>query len=294
MLPSLLGAFGAALCYGVGSLLEAIAARSSPASETLDPRLFLRLVRSWRYLLGAGLDVVGFVLAVAAVRSLPLFVVQSIVASSLAVTAVLGAYFLQMRLGRSDKVALGLVVGGLVLVGLSAAPDRTVEASDVEQWGVLAVSILLVVAAGMLGRLPAAAGAAALGAVAGLAFGATAVAARMIPESLSIADLLSEPGGVLASPATYALVVAAPLALLSYSTALQRGSITQATAPLVVCETVGPALVGIGLLGDQARHGWEWVAVLGFVVSVGGAVGLSRREAGTEAPPPVTVGSQRG
>ena len=39
--------------------------------------------------------------------------------------------------------------------------------------------------------------------------------------------------------------------MLTYSIALQRGTVTQATAPLVVGETVAPALVGLLLLGDQ-------------------------------------------
>jgi uncharacterized membrane protein len=81
---------------------------------------------------------------------------------------------------------------------------------------------------------------------------------------------------VMESPATYALVVAGVLALVAYSTALQRGSVVQATAPLVVSETVAPALVGIALLGDDTRPGWAAVAVLGFALAVAGAVSLSR------------------
>ena len=66
---------------------------------------------------------------------------------------------------------------------------------------------------------------------------------------------------LLTSPATYALVVAGVVAMLTYSIALQRGTVTQATAPLVVGETVAPALVGLLLLGDHARPGWGWVAL---------------------------------
>ena len=60
-------------------------------------------------------------------RTLPLFVVQSVVASFLAVTAVLGAIFLKMPLTRRDRIGLGVVVLGLVLVGASAAEDRAVS-----------------------------------------------------------------------------------------------------------------------------------------------------------------------
>ena len=276
MLLGLLGAFGAALCYGIGSVLQALAARDTATADGLDPRLLLRLAKSWRYVVGVGLDALGFVLSIAAVRTLPLFVVQSIVASFLAITAVVGAFVLHMPLRRSDKVGLVVVIGGLVLVGLSAAEDRAVDVSSAERWGVLVVTLALAALAVPLARLNGSAGAAALGAVAGLAFGATAVAARMLPGSLAPDKILGQLGELLTSPATYALAIAGALALLTYSTALQRGTVTQATAPLVVGETVAPALVGLLLLGDQPREGWGWVATLGFVLAVAGAVSLSR------------------
>ncbi|MBM6405430.1 hypothetical protein JQN72_14385 [Phycicoccus sp. CSK15P-2] len=276
MLPGLVGAFGAAVAYGLGSVLQAVAARSTPTVDGLDPRLMLRLAASWRYLLGVGLDVVGFVLSIAAVRTLPLFVVQAVVASFLAITAVVGAVVLKMRLRRSDRVGLVVVVAGLVLVGLSAAEDRAVDVVRAEEWGVLVATVVLALVAVPLARLSGAAGAAALGAVAGLAFGLTSVAARMLPGSLAPDALLGSLEVLLESPATYALGLAGALALLTYSTALQRGTVTQATAPLVVGETVLPAVVGLVLLGDRPREGWGWVAVAGFVLAVAGAVSLSR------------------
>ena len=75
------------------------------------------------------------------------------------------------------------------------------------------------------------------------------------------------------------------VALLSYSTALQRGTVTQATAPLVVGETIAPALVGVVMLGDVPRAGWEWVAVVGFGLAVGGALALAGHGDVAEAGP---------
>lgn len=275
MVLGLCGAFAAALCYGTGSVLQAIAARDADSVEGLDARLLLTLLRSWRYILGVGLDGLGFVLSLAAVRTLPLFVVQSIVASFLAITAVLGVVVLGMRLSRVDKVALVVVLAGLVLVALSAAEDRTVEVSSVEEWGVLMAAAALAVVAVPLARVPGPAGAAALGGVAGLAFGATAVAARILPSSLSFDRPVASLEEVARHPATYALALGGIVALLAYSTALQRGSVTQATAPLVVGETVAPALVGLLLLGDEPRPGWGWVAAVGFGLAVVGALALS-------------------
>ncbi|MFG1813489.1 hypothetical protein ACGFIF_06980 [Kribbella sp. NPDC049174] len=276
MVAGLLGAFAAAVCYGVASILQAVAARRIHSAEGLDPRLLIRLFRSWPYLLGIGLDGFAFLLSIAALRSLPLFVVQSIVASFLAITAVLGAIFLHMPLRRSDWIALLVVIAGLVLVGLSAAEDRTVSVSDAESWGVLAAAVALGVLAVPVGRINGAPGAAALGAIAGLAFGTVAVAARVLPGSVRLDTLFSELGTLLTDPSTYALILAGGVALLTYSTALQRGSVTQATAPLVIGETVAPALVGVLMLGDRPRPGWGWVAALGFFLAVAGALSLSR------------------
>jgi drug/metabolite transporter (DMT)-like permease len=276
MVAGLLGAFAAAVCYGVASILQAVAARRTQSAEGLDPRLLIRLFGSWPYLLGIGLDGFAFLLSIAALRSLPLFVVQSIVASFLAVTAVLGAIFLRMPLRQSDWIALLVVIAGLVLVGLSAAEDRAVSASEAERWGVLVAAVALGVLAVPLGRIRGARGAAALGAVAGLAFGAVAVAARVLPSSVHLDTLFSDLGTLLTDPSTYALIIAGGVALLTYSTALQRGSVTQATAPLVIGETVAPALVGLLMLGDRPRPGWGWIAALGFVLAVAGALALSR------------------
>ncbi len=90
----------------------------------------------------------------------------------------------------------------------------------------------------------------------------------MLPDDLSVETLLR-------SPATWALGLAGVVAVLTYSIALQRGSVMQATAPVVVGETVGPALVGVLLLGDQPRPGWGWVGAVGFALAVAGAVGLA-------------------
>lgn len=269
MVVGLLGAFGASLCYGVASILQAVAARRAETVDGLDPRLVLRLARSWQYVLGLALDGVAFLLTIAALRTLPLFAVQSIVASFLAVTAVLGALVLHLRLTRSDRVAVGVVVTGLALVGASAAAERPVAPTSAELWATLVAAAVLAVLAIPLGRLTGTVGAAWLGTIAGLGFGVVAIAARMLPERLTV-------GGLLTSPATWALVVAGGVALLGYATALQRGSVTVATAPLVIAETVLPAAIGVWLLGDTTRPGWGGFAVVGVVLSVAGAVALAR------------------
>lgn len=279
----LLAAFGAALCYGVGSVLQAVAARRAPAADGLDPRFLATLLRSGTYLAGVGLDALGFVASLLAVRTLPLFVVEAVTASFLAVTAVLGALLLRMPLTRADALGLVTVVVGLVLVALAAADGPPAATGRAFGFGLLVAVCLVGAAAVPAARVTGARGAAALGLLAGLAGGATAVAARVLPAVRVTAPVRELPatlrhaaGVLLAQPATYALALAGVLTLVAYSTALQRGTVTQATAPLVVGETVAPALVGVWLLGDHPRAGLGGLAVLGFVLAVVGALALAR------------------
>ena len=144
---------------------------------------------------------------------------------------------------------------------MSAAEDAVVAVPTAVSWGVLIAAVVLAAAAFPLARLSGAAGAATLGAVAGLGFGVVAVAARILPSPMTLSGLLTE-------PASYGLLVAGGVALLTYSTALQRGSVTLATAPLVVLETVAPAAVGSccwetrpGPAGDRSPRPascWRW------------------------------------
>jgi drug/metabolite transporter (DMT)-like permease len=266
---------GAALCYGVASILQAVAAREAPASVALDPALLVRLAGSAWYVVGVGIDGAGFFLTLVATRSLPLFVVQSVVAGFLAVTAILGAIFLGMPLNARDRFALTLVLGGLVLVGLSATTGHPPRVSTGVQWALLGAAGLLVGVGGLVGRMSGPRGAFALGGLAGLAFGATSVGARMLHPGPSWSVPAAWAVRIALQPAAWGIVVAGGLGMLLYATALQRGSVTQATAPLVVGEMVVPALVGLWLLGDAARPGWNWVAGTGFVLSLAGAIGLA-------------------
>ncbi len=118
------------------------------------------------------------------------------------------------------------------------------------------------------GRLPERGRGLVLGLAAGFGFGVVEVAVRLI-DSVAVSELV-------VNPATYALLLGGGAAFLALTSALQRGSVTTATAAMVIGETIGPALVGVVWLGDRTREGLAWLAVLGFVVAVAGALALAR------------------
>ena len=269
MLLGLLAAIGAALAYGVASALQGVAAaRSADGDNAVDPRAVMRLLRQWPFLAGTVLDLAGFLLALVALRSLALFVVQSAVAANLAVTAVVAAAFMGHRLSRREWGAVGAATLGLVLVALAAGHEGAARNGDAVGWALLVSAAALAVAGVTVDRFVDDAGAGVLGAIAGLGFGVVALAGRVLP-GFGFGQLLR-------SPALWALALAGAAAFTVWASALQRGSITTATAAMVVGETLLPALVGVVFLGDTGRHGWAPVGAIGFVVAVGGALALSR------------------
>jgi drug/metabolite transporter (DMT)-like permease len=273
-------ALGAAVCFGTATVLQAMAARAAGADEGGGGQagLLLRAVRQWRYLAGLALDGVGFLLQVAALRSIPIYAVGAALASSLAVTAVVAAWLLRVRLSRNEWGAVGVVCAGLAMLGLASGTEGDRGGSDALKWAMLGAA-LGVLALGLAGgRLPERRRALVLGLGAGLGFGVVEVAVRLI-DSLALSDLV-------ANPAAYALLAGGGAAFLALTSALQRGSVTTATAAMVIGETIGPALVGVVCLGDRTREGLAWLAVLGFFVAVGGALALARfGEAPAEATP---------
>ncbi|SEE33617.1 hypothetical protein SAMN05216489_06247 [Streptomyces sp. 3213] len=261
-------ALGAAICFGTATVLQAVATRAATTGGGGDAALLLRALRQWRYMAGLGLDGLGFVFQIAALRSLPIYAVGAALASSLAVTAVVAARLLKVRLSGVEWAAVGVVCAGLAMLGLASGAEGDRAGSMALKWAMLGTAGAVLALGLVGGRLPERGRALTLGLGAGFGFGVVEVAVRLI-DSL-------KPSTLVGNPATYALLVGGGAAFLLLTTALQRGSVTTATAGLVIGETIGPAAVGVVWLGDRTREGLEWLAVLGFAVAVVGALALAR------------------
>jgi drug/metabolite transporter (DMT)-like permease len=270
----LLAVLGSAVCYGVASVLQAIGTRRTPdPGRAVGPRLLVRALRQGPFAGGIALDVAGWVLQVIALRSLPLFVVQAGQASNLAVTAVVAVPVLAARPTGRQWWAIAAVCAGLALLVSSAGKENPVPPGSWFGYGLL-ISVLALSAVGLVvGRTRSPARPAILGSVAGLGFGITALAARGLT-NLSPAHLPRD-------PAAWAMAVGGVIGFLFFTAGLSSGSVTVVSAALVVAETVVPAIVGVLVLGDHARHGFVPVAVVGFALAVFGALAL----AGSEEPP---------
>ena len=270
MVVGLACALFAALAYGSASVLQGVAARRAESRAGLDPRLLVRLARSVPYLSGLSLDLAGFLASLVALRTLPLFLVQSAIASSVGVTAVLSAV-MGVRL-RGREIASLLVLGaGLLLLVTSAQSEQGRPLALAARWVLLASVVALGGAGALAARRPGGSSAPILAALAGLAFTGVAVSARSLTLRTPLWHSLADPG-------LWAILAHGALGMLLLTTALQRGSVTRAVAVTLAVETVVPAAIGLAFLGDTTRPGYGPIAAVGFILIVAGTLTLAMHE----------------
>jgi hypothetical protein len=255
--------------YGVANLLQSMAAARTTVHHTFDPQLLVRLAGHRAYLLGIGCQVLGFVLAFVARRDLPLFLVQASVAAGLGVTALLGVLVLKWTLPVAEVALLTLLLAGITALVLAAQPAHSRQLPTSAVAG-LAVAVAVIALLGFFAvRLHGALGSVALGSLAGVAFSAAAIAARPLANEHSF-------GAICANPLLYVLVAHSVVGQLLLGLAMQRGSTTAAVAAMDAAGAVPAAIVGLLLLGDRVHPGKEWLAALGFVVTLGTVIALAR------------------
>lgn len=267
MVLSMACALFAALGYGSASVLQSVAARREAPGSGLDPRLLVRLARSAPYVGGLSLDLAAFLASLVALRTLPLFLVQSAVAASVGVTAII-AGALGARLRRREITSLLVLGAGLILLASSAMPEPGTPLTPGVRWGLLATAIILGGAGALVARGNRRSSAHALAVLGGLAFTVVAVTAR----SLTVPSPLWH---VLADPGLWAILALGVLGMLLFTTALQRGSVTSATALTFAVETIVPAGIGLAFLGDTTRPGFAVVAAVGFILTIAGTLALA-------------------
>ena len=262
-------AFVACLGYGVSSVLQSIGARRVDDDAGLSGLALI--VRQVPYLLGLGLDALAFVATVVALQQLPLFLVQSIVAASVGITAVI-ASLRGAKLAGRDWAALGVLGLGLILLSVTAMPAAAARISLIADWVIL-VAVVVPLVVGLIGiRLRGHRSAVTLSVAAGLGFTGVAVASRGISADWGGADWYA----VLVDPLLYAIVVHGVVAICFFTLALQRGAVTTVSAITFVIEVVVPSVVGVSLFGDVIDSRLAFLAAAGFLLAIAGTVSLSR------------------
>jgi drug/metabolite transporter (DMT)-like permease len=257
MVIGLGAALFAAVLFGVAGVVQAIAARRYGLFS------WMMVGVGVIYLLGWGLHLV-------AIAYVPLYVAQVGIALSLVVTAILAATVVGEPLALRHWLAIATMVVGLVLVVLAAGPVGSTHFAT-ERTVMLYLGSAVTLVLGLLAaRWDSPASGVTLGALAGIAYGGSPISTR-----------------ALVDPHFNAETILPALTVVSYgllgfwltSLALRRAAVTAVNAPLILLETLIPAVIGIAVFDDQVREGWWAVAIFGFALSTVGAIVLCGAEA---------------
>jgi len=254
----LLAGLAAAACFGLAAVVQARAVRSLPervaglggfVRAALGSPLLMAVVAAY---------LAGFLLHAVSIWLLPLYLAQASIAMSLPITAI-GVGLVGERVAGRQWLALVTVVVGLWLLALSAGDPGEVTVSAPFVAG------LVLGAAAIAGLTAAVEAPVLLGSLSGMAYAGSAIAVRAVGWPL-------EPLSVIAAATVSAYGL---LGFWTYSTALDRGQVSAVTAPLIVGQTAGPAIVGVAFLGDGIRPGWWPALLLGLVLAMVGAALVS-------------------
>jgi drug/metabolite transporter (DMT)-like permease len=273
---SLLFAVLATVLNSIAGLMQSNATRHVTRHRSLA-------TQPW-YIAGLVVDGCGWACTVLAVRHLPVFVVQAVQGGAIALTAIGARIVWGSTLRRIDRFAIGACLTGLVLVSASAGAERPATSTWtstlvlVPAWAALVVALVALRSSGRAWPF---------GMIAGLEFGATALAVRAVdlPAGRSLVPTL------LVQPATYLVLAFWIVGLIAYSRALELTGLAQVTAVMLVTEVVVPGLLGIALLGDSVRAGWWWPMLAGLGIAVVGIATLAGSPA--QQPPPRMIHYRR-
>ena len=258
----IIASISAASLYGLGAVLQSLAARRSSPMEGLAT-----IIRQAPYLAGLVCDLVGWLLTIYAVNHLPLFAVHTTLAGSVVVTAVLAWLLLHTPLRGIDAIAIGAILAGVVLVGSAAAPPADTNGGTKAR----VVLALGVPVAGMLSLLAARLSLPIVAAsVSGLLFSLGATTVRTL-------ELATSPSKLLVQPTAWIFVAYTIAGLVVHAHSLRTGSVGPVTAALWATEILVAATAGYLLFGDSVRQGALPRAVIGTFVTLSATIQLALR-----------------
>ncbi|GIE75245.1 hypothetical protein Aph02nite_11950 [Actinoplanes philippinensis] len=256
--------FGA-FSYATGSILQAIGAkRSHSTASTLGHPL---------YLIGIVFDIVAWIGAIVALQHLAVYVVESVLAGSLAVTAVAAWLFLGSRLRGRDVAAIVCTTGALGVLALSAGQQHEMLPSTEVRVG-LASALVLLWALGYGATKTGRPGLIAV--IGGFSLGGAAISGRALqfPEE-EMREFTTGAVAVVSEPVLWTMIAFALTGMLLYASALQGGEVGRVTAVHWTGEVVLPSIIALTLIGDTVRPGWELPALAAGLVTVGSAIVLA-------------------
>lgn len=265
----------AALCFGIGSVLQHEAARQAPMHKSLRLQLLLDLARRPGWLAGLGLAISSFAFLWIALAFGSLALVLPLAATDLLFALPFLALRRGERLTRSELTGILCTAGGVAvfLTVLPLSPRTTIP--GLRNWApalvvvVGVVALLAPVGAWRPGRLRTAAYAVCAAWVLALLDSLTkSTAARFRTDGLE----------TLLHWELYGLITTGVAGLVLSQSAFQAGSLAISLPIIDTLEPIGAVAIGIAVFGEQlALTDWTLaVQMLGAAAAVTGIVLLGR------------------
>jgi Magnesium transporter NIPA len=278
LIPGLVCALAAATCYGLGPLVQALAARQTETGTGLGLGLLALLVRNKLWLAGVGADLGGFGFEAIALALAPAAFVTPLLLFDMVVVGLLSSRIVHERMSQLGKVGIGAILcGGVLLTTAFAVTPHGVgrQARIGEQFALVAVVVLTAVGAFFAGRRPPGpVTAALLAAASGISYAVATLCTRQLSLSLRDHDFWHQ----LVTPAPYLLAAAALLSLSLLSRALQAGAAVIAVPVTSAFAALLPAIAGLLVFGEPVPSGAALVAfVIALPLLVAGLVMIARQ-----------------
>jgi drug/metabolite transporter (DMT)-like permease len=263
----------AAVAFAAGTVLQQRGTLRTPAG---DARFLVQILHEPVWLVGGGLQALGWTLQAAALDRGSLVVVQSLTTLSLVFALPLGAWLTDQHIGRTEIVgALAVVAGIVVFLSAGTPSGGTSNPSATAWWAAIVVSAVLVVGTGVLATKQLGAARAALfGVAAGVSFGLQAGVTKVFVNEIGhgVAHLL-------ATWSTYGLIASALAGFVLQQSALKTGVLAAAmgasnASTLVWSVVLGFLVFDETMAADAARRFPAW---LGLALAVLGVITLASR-----------------
>jgi drug/metabolite transporter (DMT)-like permease len=257
-------AIGCSLCNGISTVQQKIGADRERTIRKIDLMILIRLMKDIPYVFGIGLALAGYGLSLIALRVLPLFLVQSVIAASVIVTAFGEQFILHRRLGKRTYFALAYVIVGLTLLSVSAVSGHATYGTNLARRlieimpaALIILGIIFIYARGVISSIM-------LAALGGLAFGNTSTIGRILVYPHPLWKLID-------NPLIYSLIASALIGQYLFTIALQRSTATKSNAVMISLQTFGPAVCGLLFFNDEIRHGFQALVLFGSLLVIIGS-----------------------
>lgn len=267
-----------AASYGLAAVLQHRAAVQAAPELSMRAGLLVQLARRPMWLVGNGLDGVGYLFQFLALRRGSLSLVEPLLVLSLVFGLPVAARLDHRRVSAADLASTGVVLAGLALFLGVARPGLGHPDASGQAWTALSVIIVVGCTTAVLGARHGSRRRAAvlLGVGSGMAFGYVAALTERTGHLLDVGVVHT-----LATWVPYAMVLGAVVALLLTQSAFNAGALRLSLPTLTVAQPLVAVAIGLGFFGEHidARGLAPVFEVLGLLLVTFGVFALARSPA---------------